>query len=377
MNSNDIILQTKFRNPIPKNERGEYDWDWSWAPITITRNGGITLEGYLNTRNAVSKDNIEDSAITENKIDHWSIRGVADPKNMTDQEKQDPLIKKSQIKKGTITDWNIADKTITGEKIAGNTITGEKIAGNTITLSNFSENMRIPANYIDVGTILPSYDEVIEDETERPISKGMIQSEAIVHSKLYNSKDKTAAADSKPPVWGENIKDESIEFNHVKNPNDYEPTIEDEMKYPINGKAHIQKRSIPLNRLSEPIYMLEENNGSNHTDFTLILYPVNGYVESHFNKYEGDSTVESWREIIADRKQMQIRDKDNPAAVESYQRKIDEFQRYVDNAEKGYYINIYKYFTGYNPFSWDSTFYEGSSSEQEDDSSEQEENVEP
>ena len=346
MNSSDIILQTKFRNPIAEDGRGEYNWEWSNAPITITRKGDIRLTGYLNTQDAVDKDNIKENAVTENKIDHWSIRGVADPEAPTNEDEQDDLIKKSQIKKGTITDWNIAN--------------------NTITLNKLNKNIKITADYIDVGTILPSYTDV-EDESKRPIKKGMIQSEAIVHSKLYKSKDKTEAADSEPPVWGENIKDESIEFNHMKNPNDYEPVIEDEMKYPVNGKAHIQKRSIPLNRLSEPIYTLEQNTADTN-DYFLILYPINGGAK----RYYGNQSIIAWEAEISfnERRRQQAISDGNPSLAKEYKKLIEQCEEYIRNAEKGYYIKTFKDTYNPNTFNWDSTFYE-------DDSSEQEENVEP
>jgi len=310
-NSTDFVLQEKFRNPTPEDTRIEDNWKWKWAtPIKIQRDGTIHLNGLLDTENAVSTKNLKDGAVTTNKID---------------------------------------DGAVTEDKIDDGAVSKDKIADKAVTLEKLNENIKIPRGYLDIGSILQESSDDPENKI-RPITANTIRKGAIVHSKLFNSGNAEGIGiDDQPPVWGENIKDQAITFNHMSNPHGAKP-VNEEGKYPISGIAHIQKRSIPLNRLSEPIFTLQKTDTEND-EYTLNLYHINGDA-----LFDGAPTIESWRKEVRKCDTI-INAAQSQVEVDSAIQEKQKYERWIANADNAYYIDIYD-----TDFNWDTTFYEKESS---------------
>lgn len=205
-NDNDIILQQKIRNPIPVNERGNWNWEWA-TPIQIHRDGSVYLNGTLNEF-SVETDNLIDRAVTDEKIAYGSIKGAAG-KDTSNENVQ--------------VESHIAEKTINGWNIADNAITTEKILDEAITLTKLSKDMKITSNYINITDIFGASTADPNNEV-RAVTRETIRKGAITHSKLFNpmnidqaSNAEDGEVDNLPPVWGENIKDEAIEPRHIGN----------------------------------------------------------------------------------------------------------------------------------------------------------------
>lgn len=298
-NSNDIILQEKFRNPITGN------WDWA-APIKIQRDGTILLDGKLIAENAVGTNNIQKGAVTNAKLGENAVET-------------------NNIKDGAVSDGKL------GQGAVGR----DNIQNGAIQLRHFdsSGKWKIPAILLDDASNILKAASSDDDNNVRAVSSETIRRNAITHSKLFGSDIdlEGIGIDDQPPVWGENIKEESIQFVHIYNP--YKCTKISKDWRPIDGDAHIAKRSIPLNKLSEPIYTLKDEGNDN---YTLNLYHVNGDVVK-YNNGSSDAWDAKWEQANRDKDDQDLSQPERDNAVAT----IAAINRWRRNDGKGYYINIY------------------------------------
>jgi len=244
-----VILTQKIRDPRMGQERKWY------SPFFITDDNKVHINGELNSENAVNTKNIATGAVTGNKI-------------YSSQNNDDRPITKNHIKNGEIT--------------------FEKLDPNTIAKNRINPNATLGSDDLGQGSVgsvqLQNYERDIDDGN-RPVTSNSIRNGAITKNKIY-----ATSIDDDRPVIENNIKNGSITYKKLYGSNNNEG-IED--KKPVRGE-NIKKASVPLNRLSEPFYQMEQISGNErYGNYKLHLYP-----SSHLTSFEENPHWESvfdWR----------------------------------------------------------------------------------
>ena len=241
----DIILTQKIRDPREGQERKWY------SPFFITDDNEVHINGKLNSKNAVNTKNIATGAVTGDKI--YSSN-------------------------------NNEERPITKNHIKNEEVTFEKLDSNTIAKNRINPEETLSSSDLGPSSVGLSQMQKFEDETddsERPITSSSIKNGAITKNKIY-----ATANDNDRPVIEDNIKNGSITYGKLYGSNEGETQ---EIKKPIKGE-NIQYKSIPLNKLSEPFYQLEEKEGT--TDNILHLYPDRHLLD--FKEYPYWEDVFNW-----------------------------------------------------------------------------------
>lgn len=243
-----IILTQKIRDPREGQERKWY------SPFFITDDNKVHINGKLNSENAVNTKNIVAGAVTGDKI-------------YSSNNNEERPITKNHIK----------NEEVTFEKLNSNTIAKDRInPAKTLESRDLGPS--------SVGLLQMQKFEDETDDSERPVTSSSIKNGAITKNKIYATNDDNN--DDDRPVFENNIRNGSITYKKLYGSNEEETQ---DNKKPVKGE-NIQYKSIPLNKLSEPFYQLEEKEGT--TDNILHLYPDRHL--SNFKEYPYWEDVFNW-----------------------------------------------------------------------------------